>query len=213
MYFLFSMFLFLSTSKAFADIEGISEALNQIQKKNISAVNSHESEITALNSQILSLQNQLRAAQLKLMNLNQTEGPEQVPLIIKVTSEQIHKLLVNSNFGYCKISQGKLKNEYIITENKTKIKIRFFFNFENPELATTAELKLTGLNNDESVIEIEQKMFKPNYIEPQSGMQALIRYSTNSLKLTHATFRGQKIYRYPFGVRIVYTPEQVSCLL
>lgn len=124
-----------------------------------------------------------------------------------VSQKEIDEILIGQ-IGYCKIKNGKNKNElYIMHDNEGAIRI-VFADVNSPSHPVAQIYKKDGLE----YYQIEQKDFDPVDVNNKSGpMRALIRLDSNK-KVVHAVFKGESIKDKALGFGSSLVPRGVTCL-
>lgn len=194
--------LFLSFSSVFADIGEVAKDLNAIAIENEAATRSIEdARIKAADEKTL--------LESKIKELEAAKAKATKPVERKVDSDTLNSILLNGPIGKCNIKLGEHEREYIISNgDKT---IRFIFAPFDSSLTPVAQQVKT--EDGFHAIEISQKKFTPERIENPGEMNAVIRFDSESLKVSHATFRGQKINDKLMGYSSSYATFQLTCIL
>lgn len=199
---LFTIGLFLSFSYVSADIGQLSKDLNAIAIENEANTRSIEdARIKAADEKILL---EAKIKELETAKANATKAAEK-----KVDSDSLNSVLLVGPIGKCKVSAGEHEREYVITNGD--VTIRFIFApFDSTMTPLAQRIKMEdGLH----VIEIAQKKFTPERIDNTGEMSAVIRFEPESLKVIHATFRGQRLNDKYWGNSSSYATHQLTCIL
>lgn len=194
--------LFLSISPVFADLTDVAKQLNTIAIENEAAARPLEDErIKAADEKTL--------LEARIKELEAQKAKTIKPVETKVDSSTLDSILLKGPLGRCKIKQGDHEREYIITNGDKTIRM-IFAPFDSPLTPVAQHVKADdGL----SVIEISQNKFTPERLENPGEMSGVIRFEPDSLRVIHATFRGQKLFDKWGGYSSSYASYQLSCVL
>lgn len=195
--------LFLSFTTSYADIGEVAKQLNAIVIENEASTRPIEdARIKAADEKVL------LEAKIKELEAQKAKATKAVEL--KVDSDTLNSILLAGPIGQCTIKPGEHEREYIVT-GSDKTTIRFVFAPFDSQLTPVAQ----HIKSEDgfSAIEILQKKFTPERIDNPGEMNAMIRFESDTLRVKHATFRGQKINDKWGGYSSSYATYQLTCIL
>lgn len=198
--------LFLSLSFAQADMTTITQELNKIRIEN-------EAATRPLEDERIKLDDEKTLLEARMKEIEDAKNKAQKPVETKIDSETLNSILLNSPMGKCKIRAGTSEREYIISNDNYTLRMIFApFDSSNTPVAHPVKAEMDGLLNV-NIIEVEQKKFTPERVENPGEMSATIRFEPETLRVIHATFRGQKLNDQMLGWSSSYAVYQLSCVL
>lgn len=194
--------LFLSFTTAFAELSDVAKHLQTIVIENEAATRPLEEERLKVSDEQTLLEARLR-------DIENAKKEVQKPVELKVDTTTLNTVLLKNHIGRCRIRAGTLEREYIISNSDHSIRF-VFAPFDHP-LTPLAHLVKT----DEGfhVMEIVQNKFKLENVDHPGDMSATLRFDPETLKVIHATFRGQKLQDQLMGFKSSYSPYQLTCIL
>ncbi len=194
--------LFLSVSNASADLAETAKALQTIVIEN-------EANTRPLEDERLKIADEKTLIEARLRDIEIAKQSAQKPVETKVDTAVLNSVLLNGRIGKCKIKQGDMEREYVISNGEHTI--RFVFAPFDHALTPVAQLVKTdeGLH----AMEILQKKYKFENADHPGEMNATLRFEPETLKVTHATFRGQKLHDQFAGWKSSFAPYQLTCIL
>lgn len=194
--------LFLSFTAASAELADVAKQLHTIAVENEAATRPLEEERLKVSDEKTLMEARLREIEISKQSL-------QKPLETKVNTETLNSIMLTSPMAKCRIKAGELEREFIISNGEHTIRF-IFAPFDHP-LTPMAQLVKTdeGLH----AMEISQKKYRTENNDRPGDMNATIRFEPDTLKVVHATFRGQKLHDQFAGWKSSYAPYQLTCVL